>query len=98
MNKKLEVLLCSLKEAQLLASIDRSVLEYLPTDIKYSAEMEDILFKEYGYGFLEPNVEEKYNIPDYISEEEVTVLEAEAFLYHLENGSYPQYKKKKRNN
>lgn len=91
MVKKLEVLPCSETEAQILASLDRDVLQYIPTDIKYTSQMEDILFKEYGYGFVSPEMEEKYNIPDYISEEEITVMEAEAILYHLE--SYPQYKK-----
>lgn len=82
---------CSEEEAQIMASIDRDVLEYLPTDIKYTSAMEDILSKEYGYGIISPEKEERYNTPSYISDEDMTVLEAEALLYHLEMANaYPE--------
>lgn len=88
------IISCEDNEAITMALLDRDVLDHLPTDQKYTQEMEDVLFNEYGYGFLSPEDKKKYvDIPDYISEEDIFIWESEKDLYEASlSWSYPEAK------
>ena len=93
MSKKL-IISCEDEEALVMASIDRNVLDNIPTDQKYNGSMEDVLCQEYGYGFISPDDEKRYiDIPDYISEEDVLIWEAEKAIYAASiTEAYPEAK------
>ena len=88
-----KIISCDDIEAEIMASIDREVLDYLPTDQKYNGGMEEVLYQEYGYGFVDEKKQKTYNIPDYISDEDIANWEAESFLYEASIiDSYPEAK------
>ena len=93
MESKL-IISCNDDEALVMALIDRDVLDHLPTDQKYNSDMANVLFNEYGYGFISLDDENKFNIPDYISDEDIALWEAEKIIYDSELiASYPEAKK-----
>ncbi len=88
------IISCEDEEAIVMAILDRDVLNNLPTDQKYNGEMEDVLYDNYGYGFLSEDEKKRFiDIPDYISEEDIIIWEAEKALYEsLFDYSYPEAK------
>ena len=76
------IISCEDEEAIVMAMLDRDVLDNLPTDQKYNAEMAKVLYDNYGYGFLSSEEEKRFSdIPDYISDEDIIIWEAEKTLY-----------------
>lgn len=96
MSSKL-IISCEDSEAKVMALIDRSVLDHIPTDQKYNKDMEEILYSEYGYGFLSPEDENKFfSIPSYIKNEDITLWEAEKIMYEANFAeTYPEIKEYK---
>ena len=88
------IISCEDEEAVVMAKLDRDVLDNIPTDQKYNKEMEDALYDIYGYGFLSKDEEKRFiNIPDYISNEDIILWEAEKALYDSSfDYSYPENK------
>lgn len=88
------IISCEDEEAIAMALLDRDVLDHLPTDQKYTKEMEDVLFYEYGYGFLSLEEKQKFiDIPDYITDEDIVFWEAEKTLYESSlDFRYPEVK------
>ncbi|MBR2588033.1 MAG: hypothetical protein IKD77_02370 [Bacilli bacterium] len=88
------IISCDDDEAITMAMLDRDVLDNLPTDQKYTGEMEEVLYENYGYGFLSIDEEKNFSsIPDYISEEDIIIWEAEMALYESNfDYSYPEAK------
>ena len=88
------IISCEDEEAITMAILDRRVLDNLPTDQKYTSEMEEVLYDNYGYGFLSLDEEKRFvDIPDYISEEDIIIWEAEKALYESNfDYSYPEAK------
>jgi len=93
MESKL-IISCDDDEAIVMALIDRTVLDHIPTNQKYSGMMEEVLFSEYGYGFISLDDEKRFNIPDYITDEDIALWEAEKIIYDYEiTEAYPEAKK-----
>lgn len=88
------IISCNDDEAITMVLLDREVLDHLPTDQKYTGEMEDALLSEYGYGFLSSEDVKKFvDIPDYITEEDIIIWNAEKSLYDSSLVfSYPETK------
>ena len=84
---------CDAKELEIMALIDREFLNGIPTDQKYNKAIEEILYNEYGCGFLETEDEKRFEIPDYIDESDILIWEAEKTLYFASIiNAYPEAK------
>lgn len=79
-----------------MAVIIEEILDYVPTDLKYSSKVENLLIDLTGHSFLTDEEEKQYRkiknqksfddqrfdgIPGYIHAEDLTVWEAEKIMY-----------------
>ena len=64
---------------------NKYILDMIPTDQKYTKEIEDVLLKQYGHGFFTGMEQQKYDIPSYITDSDILNWKIQKMVYERQS-------------